>query len=254
MQSQGLKSQLWSALFGVLAVVAMGAVLWFVFRTNLSGAAVATGTVPPSTQPSVTANPYPGPSQGVSTPDLTATQSSIETRVAWANAEGTRAIQEFTTSPQPSLTPFVTGTREKDNSAFHWRKFGFETENEWVGYVNGREVVIWVGALISDPSQGGVQVSYKYPERTLLQQFLTTEKRGSLHVVAETNNRLTLVSTQGVTFYFDVPGFKFVSSLEEVVPTATPLPTFTIPAPLPTVPLPTGYPNQQPTAQSTPVP
>jgi len=38
--------------------------------------------------------------------------------------------------------------------------------------------------------------------------------------------RLILSSEQGQTFYFDVPALRFVESLEEVVPTVTPPPTF----------------------------
>jgi hypothetical protein len=45
--------------------------------------------------------------------------------------------------------------------------------------------------------------------------------------MSEQNHRLTLVSTDGTTYYFDVPARQFVASPDEVVPTATPPPTFT---------------------------
>jgi hypothetical protein len=80
-----------------------------------------------------------------------------------------------------------------------------------------------------------------------------------VRVVSEQNNRLTLVSTDGTTYYFDVPARRFVDSLNEVVPSATPPNTFT---PFPTLhviwsstPVPPTYnPYPAPTGQSTTAP
>ena len=50
---------------------------------------------------------------------------------------------------------------------------------------------------------------------------------GKLTITGAVGERLILTSEQGMTFYFDIPALRFVESLEESVPTATPPPTFT---------------------------
>jgi hypothetical protein len=70
------------------------------------------------------------------------------------------------------------------------------------------------------------------PTRGFDEQILTPTQNGGVHVVSEQKDRLTLVSTDGTTYYFDVPARRFVASLTEVVSSATPPPTYT-PIPLP---------------------
>ena len=91
--------------------------------------------------------------------------------------------------------------------------------------------------------------------------FPTPTKHGGVRVVSEQGNRLTLVSTDGTTYYFDIPSRRFVASLTEVVPSATPPNTF---PPKPTLhaiwtpistPVPTTYnPYPAPTGQNTAAP
>ncbi len=50
---------------------------------------------------------------------------------------------------------------------------------------------------------------------------------GELTITGAVGERLILASEQGPTFYFDVPSLRFVESLEESVPIATPPPTVT---------------------------
>jgi hypothetical protein len=223
---------------------------WFVFSNNPLSAALTTGTA----LASATVNPYPGPSSVAPTPDLAATQNSIATLIALKNAEGTKAIQDFTTTPQLTALPFATGIYPRNQTAYQVQRKGIETENGWVGLIDGNKVSVWAGATVSDVTQGALYILYEYSDRFTDQLVLTTDKQGSLRIVAETNNRLTLKSPQGATYYFDVPGLAFVSSLSEPVPTITPYPTYTPVAPLPTVPLPTGYSNGQPTIQATVAP
>jgi hypothetical protein len=68
-----------------------------------------------------------------------------------------------------------------------------------------------------------------------------------VRVVSEQDNRLTLVTTDGTTYYFDVPARRFVVSLAEAVPSATPPPTYT-PIPLPGTVIPYPAPTEPSTA------
>ncbi|HLY27041.1 MAG TPA: hypothetical protein VKQ72_11925 [Aggregatilineales bacterium] len=88
---------------------------------------------------------------------------------------------------------------------------------------------------------------WTFPLRGFNKQYATPGRHGSVRITGEHNNRLTLLSTDGNTFYFDVPGLQFVPSLTEVVPTITPPPTYTPVMPN-TPPAPTGYPIAATTA------
>jgi hypothetical protein len=120
-------------------------------------------------------------------------------------------------------------------------------ENMWRGgSTDGSfQAGVWAGALREDPRQGLVVVIVEGPVFT----YLTPRKAGSLHVVAEHSLRLTLLSANGSTFYFDVPGRRFVASLSQAVPTATPFawPTGS-PTPVPptAAPVPTCTPGPTP--------
>lgn len=247
MQPREQNGQTLGVLISLIGIMVIIGASWFIFSNNPSGAALATGTAPAS----ATVHPYPEPSSVALTPDLAATQNSIATLIALKNAEGTKAIQDFTTTPQQTALPFATGIYPRNQTAYQVQRKGLETENGWVGLIDGNKVSIWAGALVSDATQGALYILYEYPDRFADQLVLTTEKQGSLRIIAEVNNRLTLTSAQGATYYFDVPGLAFGSSLSEIIPTITPYPTYTPVAPLPTVPLPTSYPNEQPTIQAT---
>lgn len=236
-----------------LSLVVLG-VLWGFMNRNQPGAPGVTQTalVSPTAAISPTTAGYPGASEVVATADLAATQSFVATVGALKNADSTQAMIEFTTSPQPTQVPVATGIYTDTRTAFQWRQFGIEVENAWVGSVGGRIVTVWAGALVSDPSQGVVQVIYEYPGQPISPFFLTADKHGSVHVASEQNNRLVLISTDGTTYYFDAPGLAFASSINEPIPTATPPATYTpivIPAytSQPVAP----YPGPQPTAQAT---
>ena len=57
--------------------------------------------------------------------------------------------------------------------------------------------------------------------------FPTPTKHGGVRVVSEQDNRLKLVSTDGTTYYFDIPSLSFVSSLTVFAASITPPPTRT---------------------------
>jgi hypothetical protein len=68
----------------------------------------------------------------------------------------------------------------------------------------------------------------------IAKRFLTPAKHGGVRVVSEHNNRLKLVSTDGTTYYFDIPTLGFVSSLTAIAPSPTPSPTSVAYIPPPT--------------------
>ncbi len=80
-----------------------------------------------------------------------------------------------------------------------------------------RRLVIVQTAKMS--SQGDVSVIYD-------KEFLTPTQSGPVSVKSAVIDRLTLQSTNGTTFYFDVPSHQFVPSMAWVNPNPiSPLPT-----------------------------
>jgi hypothetical protein len=66
-------------------------------------------------------------------------------------------------------------------------------------------------------------------------EFLTPRKSGTVRIVQGHQNRLVFQPANGDTFYFDVSGRSFVSSMDVVVPTATFSPFNLLATPTPTV-------------------
>lgn len=102
----------------------------------------------------------------------------------------------------------------------------FRVRNAWMK----SDLYVLAGAYLEDAMAGMVLVTTSdgYPR----EYFSSPIKSGALTIVDAQGERLILTSTTGITFYFDIPGRKFVSSLTETIPTATPLPTLT---PQPTI-------------------
>ncbi len=151
-------------------------------------------------------------------------------------------------TPLPPITPQLAPTGIYDDAYVkaEWLKQGFSVQNAWFGIEAKNAVTIFAGSFVDDPKQGALKLVMMLGDRTLQEEYRTTEKHGSLKVAEATNNRLMLVAEDGTVFYFDVPGHRFVSSLEEKVPVATVPATYT---PMATpdfgqraTPMPTGYP------------
>ncbi len=104
----------------------------------------------------------------------------------------------------------------------------------WYQRVDDGFIIVYSGHDAFDPSQGVVIV---VRSGTIFDpvgaRIETPIKAGGLQMVDAVGERLILQSTQGQTFYFDVPGGRFAASLTEVVPTMTPPPTVTLGPPLP---------------------
>lgn len=190
------------------------------------------------------------------TADVATVTAPPETPDVGATILADKATLAATLTPLPPLTPEIgpTGIYDDVYVKAHWAKRGFTVQNAWFGLQDGNAVTVYAGAFEADPQQGALQLVMILPYRSLEEAFLTEIKHGALSVQAEQNNRLTILAADGTTLYFDVPARMFVASLNELAPTATPPPTYTPYAPPPTVPPVTGYPNMQPTMQSTAIP
>jgi hypothetical protein len=97
--------------------------------------------------------------------------------------------------------------------------------------------VIWVrgGRAVDSPAQGAIRViiAPHYPDSPQNDAIIESPVRaGELTITGAVGERLIVASEQGQIFYFDVPALRFVDSLEEIVPTATPLPTMIFEPPI----------------------
>jgi hypothetical protein len=102
----------------------------------------------------------------------------------------------------------------------------YRITNAWQDIVDGNYVLVFAGSLANDPEQGVVIVLLESPRQH--RQYLTPTKSGVISIIGVEGLRLILCSSDNnETYYFDVPALRFVSSLDEIVPTATALPTQT---------------------------
>jgi hypothetical protein len=243
----------------VLGLVIVGVITTLIIGTfrgrNLSEAPITTTPYSTATlEEPTTALPYPYPLENL----LTSTAAARQTAAGSHETQYAIIVATYlatTPSPTPIRTFPPTGTREDMYVKPSGEKMGLDAQNAWFGLLDGRPVSVHAGALLGDSSQGAI---YILGGRGVNGQILTPTKHGGVRVVSEQNNRLTLVSTDGTTYYFDVPARRFVDSLTEVVPSATSLFTWT---PLPTLhviwtstPVPTYNPYPAPTGQSTAAP
>jgi hypothetical protein len=107
----------------------------------------------------------------------------------------------------------------------------------------GRSQATDKGVVVVNVVEWVTQLGLTYPETVPGGgEYRTPVDTGTLTINGAQDARLILLSTNGTTFYFDVPARRFVSSLTEVVPTITPWPTYTS-MPSPTSRIGTPYPG-----------
>ncbi len=242
--------ELITLLFGLVFVGLVTVVIISTFRRNVPSDVLITAIVTQTTIKDVptTEIPYPEPVNSI-TPSVV----SPETESAVMTSE---SIIRTRFASGLHITPFFepTGIYDDGQVKASGNRLGLDTQNSWFGFVDGNDFTIYAGALLGELDQGAIHFLINYSYRGFDERILTPTKHGGVRVVSEQNNRLKLFSTDGTTYYFDLPARRFVDSLTEVVPTATPLPTYTPFPPPPTfsisTPIPTPNPYPAPTGQS----
>lgn len=216
-----------SLVIALAAIIVIGAAVLAAIRNGPLAAVTATAPVTPT-------------GAGV-------TEPSIESSAIAQKQTAVATLRAFQTEHLLSNPPRPTGIFDNTDPSFLAQ--GYAIQNSWQQNVSGAWLQAYAGNLVNDPSQGVVLVVLAWPNRPQGRPILTPTKSGSVKIVAEHNNRLTLQADDGTVFYFDVLGMTFTPSLTEVVPTVTPLPPYTPPMPN-TAAAATGY----PLATATPAP
>jgi hypothetical protein len=232
-------AEVWGISASVALVIVILGLVWFVssnYAPNAAPAALqSSSNMPPMTKALSTPNMS-------STLDQQATDEAAATIIALKLTSWAIRLTEMTSSPYPTDIVGPTGVLDDEFQNLMWAKEGLLVENSFGALVDGDTVGIWVGALAPDPEQGVVQIMWFYPGHLYEVRLLTPGRHGSIRITQEENNRLTMVSTDGTVYYFDIPALSFVSSSVEVLPTMTPVPPDFTPAPPGTDVAPTGYP------------
>ena len=166
------------------------------------------------------AKPIPSltPPPVLSGAELTATQAQLATASAKEHilAVTLAAVMQVTPGAV-ALGVSAPGTAPAPESATD-----FETQNTWVGLVGGEWASVYAGALLSAPQTGALLLVTVTAGRVNQQRFVAPLSQGALLIRVANDQRLTLVSAGGLTYYFDVLAERFVGSLTEYAETATP--------------------------------
>jgi hypothetical protein len=234
-------------LLGLVIVAAVTIAIITTLRRPAPGSATIAASPSPtsSSQPTTTPSqepttvvpyPYPNPYEF-----LTSTAAVRQTAAGPLETQKAIMLATYlatTPSPTPIRTFPPTGTREDMYVKPSGDKLGLDAQNAWFGVLDGRPISVYAGALSGVPEQGAIYIFVEFPTGGVNEQILTPTQHGGVRVVGEHNNRLKLVSTDGTTYYFDIPTLGFVSSLTAIAPSATPSPTS-----VPYIPPPTSTPG-----------
>lgn len=160
--------------------------------------------------------------------DLLAAKQAMEDRYAVERAIGqANPAPSDPNAPYPIVEeqPFPTGIFDECDTTNIIREA--DITNCWQGVVNKNKTTVYVGVEAhhnpdipdkTDPQQGVVFIwtIANYPEETGLQKILTPVRVGAVHITAEQNGVLTLVSTDNShAFIFDVNTKKFTSVVKK---------------------------------------
>lgn len=84
---------------------------------------------------------------------------------------------------------------------------------------------MYAGSLFDNSNQGVIVVSVEGMK--MGGRYLTPAQSGMVKITSAFGYRLVLDAEDGTVYYFDVPAQAFVGSMDEIVPTLTPAPTYT---------------------------
>jgi hypothetical protein len=97
----------------------------------------------------------------------------------------------------------------------------FQPENAWKYDTGDGYILVLAGYSPSNDDQGIVFVDIDRQMGVITRSFTVPNVHGSVHIVKAVGARLVLETKGNKTLYFDVPGLRFVDSLDEVVPTTS---------------------------------
>lgn len=208
----------------VLSILSIFAVMIAITQVIWSRQPMLSASSPIATQfenPTLSITDFP-----TETPFETVFDDLEATETAWAVVRATvqPTFESWLTSqPIIDATP-IKGIHDFNGPAVYPQ---YVYDNEWANDIDGNWIVVFAGSLRDDPTQG--IIIFGWDEEV----YETPIKSGSVHIVAEDNYRLTLMSANNTIFYFDIPGRRFVDSLTQVVPTVTPLTPWPTCTPIP---------------------
>ncbi|TET29677.1 MAG: hypothetical protein E3J69_13025 [Anaerolineales bacterium] len=171
---------------------------------------------------------YPGPKQTIVVAEALTREAALLTPLPTG---GSKLSVRPTPMPLeifgPPGTPVGAGMITEHSglaSAFIMGLFE-HTGLPWYEIVGREVILVFPGVSAQDPNQGVVIVTRSGGSRGVDESWHETPiKAGAIWIVDAVSERLILNSDGGETFYFDVPGDRFVNSLSDVVPTITPRP------------------------------
>lgn len=187
---------------------------------------------PTATITGITATPYPTDyppaKQTLEWREMLTRQAALLTPAPPPGAKAVSTLPPSTYRPRvPKGTPVGDGVITTDVGSPPIARMSFDWTNSWFKITGETEyVIVYAGLLRGTESQGYV-ILVRNGDGADAKEYSTPLKAGSVQIVGAQGERLILLSDQGMTFYFDVAGERFVNSLTEVVPSVTPAPTKT---------------------------
>lgn len=154
------------------------------------------------------------------------TLTPFPTGTIWSAPLSTSTPGSWELTPLP-VTPAGDGAIIDQISPKLSQLLNINIINKWYAQVGDRQFNVFAGSNYDDPAQGMVYVTIFTADGRDLPDggyYPTATRSGAVRIVGAQGLRLILLSTEGETFYFDVPGQQFTASLTESVPTVTPWP------------------------------
>jgi hypothetical protein len=221
--------EMFRLLLGLVLVAAITIAIITTLREPASGSLTVAASPFPTSWPQQPAAPSQTITPGIPYPvPAMETYNAVAAETAAAEAiyytQQAATAQAYTPLPTGKAIYLPTGTMESGYAMATGKTLGINAVNGWSGLWDGKSIAIYAGATSDDPDQGVLAIGINSAP---FGNFPTPTKHGGLRVVGEHDNRLTLVSTDGTTYYFDIHSLSYVSSLTVFAPSITPLPTRT---------------------------
>jgi hypothetical protein len=140
-----------------------------------------------------------------------------------AKREATQPIRQASIQATPTIE--VAGMRLPEGIDNHpsvpFSESVVTVLNSWRKTTDNRYYLVYAGFLTQDSRQGAILVFH--PSTHGFKQYNTPNNSGGVRVVEEKGTTITLQSTKGILFYFDVAREQFGDSKGIPIPTNTPM-------------------------------